>query len=104
MMRSVVRSWRQNRRASGRRLRALRERADLSQLALAEVSGITNDTICRIELGRRAPQAATIERLAKALGVAPEQFVTDEPNVPSLEQRLQATAARAGAGTGSGSA
>ena len=100
MTKNVVRSWRQNRRVSGRRLRSLRERAELSQLALAEVSGITNDTICRIELGRRAPQAATIERLAKALGVDPEQFVTDEPDVPTLEERLQATAARAGSASG----
>jgi transcriptional regulator with XRE-family HTH domain len=78
-MNTVVRAWRQNRRASGQRLRALREEAELSQLALAAASGITNDTICRIELGRRAPQAATIERLARALNVAPERFVSDEP-------------------------
>lgn len=100
MIKNVVRSWRQNRRASGRRLRALRERSELSQLALAEVSGITNDTICRIELGRRAPQAATIERLAKALGVNPEQFVSDEPDVPTLDERMRATAARASAAPG----
>jgi transcriptional regulator with XRE-family HTH domain len=99
MMKDVVRSWRQNRRSSGRRLRAFRERAELSQLALAEVSGITNDTICRIELGRRAPQAATIQRLAKALSVVPEQFVSDEPDVPTLEERLQATAARSAGGS-----
>lgn len=78
-METVLRAWRQNRRTAGRRLRALREEAELSQLALAEVSGITNDTICRIELGRRAPQVATIERLAKALNVPPDRFVTDEP-------------------------
>lgn len=79
-METVLRAWRQNRRAAGGRLRALREEAELSQLALAEASGITNDTICRIELGRRAPQAATIERLAKALNVPPHRFVTDEPS------------------------
>ncbi len=78
-MDSVLRAWRRNRLAAGQRLRALRERAGLSQLALAAASGITNDTICRLELGRRAPQAATIERLARALAVPPERFVTDEP-------------------------
>ena len=78
-MNAIVRSWRRNRRASGTRLRALRERAGLSQLALSSASGITNDTICRLELGRRSPQAATIERLAKALDVEPLRFVTDEP-------------------------
>ena len=78
-MKTVVVAWRRNRRASGQRLRVLREDAELSQLALAAASGITNDTICRIELGRRAPQAATIERLARALNVAPERFVSDDP-------------------------
>lgn len=85
---TIVRAWRRHRLASGQRLRALRERAELSQLALGAASGITNDTICRIELGRRAPQAATIDRLAKALGVEPERFVSDEPDVPSLAERL----------------
>lgn len=83
-MKDVVQAWRRHRLASGARLRAIRERAKLSQLALAEASGITNDTICRIELGRRAPQAATIARLAKALDVAPGRFVTDDPAVPSF--------------------
>ena len=78
-MNTIVRSWRRNRRASGNRLRALRERAGLTQLALSAASGITNDSICRLELGRRSPQAATIERLAKALDVEPLRFVTDEP-------------------------
>ncbi len=78
-METVVRSWRRDRRATGHRLRALRERAGLSQLALSAASGVTNDTICRLELGRRSPQAATIERLARALAVEPARFVTPEP-------------------------
>ncbi|MDQ3695981.1 MAG: helix-turn-helix domain-containing protein [Chloroflexota bacterium] len=83
-MKDVVRAWRQHRLASGARLRAIRDGAKLSQLALAAASGITNDTICRIELGRRSPQAATIARLAKALDVTPERFVTDEPEIPAI--------------------
>lgn len=83
-MKDVVQAWRRSRLASGARLRAIRERAEMSQLALSQASGITNDTICRIELGRRAPQAATIARLAKALDVPPERFVTDEPNGPAF--------------------
>ncbi len=78
-METVVRSWRRDRRATGHRLRVLRERAGLSQLALSAASGVTNDTICRLELGRRSPQAATIERLARALAVEPVRFVTPEP-------------------------
>ncbi len=86
-MKTVVWAWRQNRRACGQRSRALRERAELSQLALAKASGITNDSICRLELGRRSPQARTIEQLAKALNVPPERFVTDEPDIPSRSDR-----------------
>ena len=78
-METVVRSWRRDRRATGHRLRVLRERAGLSQLSLSSASGVTNDTICRLELGRRAPQAATIERLARALAVEPVRFITAEP-------------------------
>ena len=79
-MNTIVRAWRRNRRAAWHRLRVLRERAGLSPLALAAASGITNDTIRRLELARRAPQAGTIERLAKALDVAPLRFVADEPD------------------------
>ena len=78
-MNALLMAWRRDRRGAGHRLRIARERAGLSQLALAAASGVTNDTICRIELGRRAPQVATIERLAKALNVPPDRFVTDEP-------------------------
>ncbi len=78
-METVVRSWRRDRRGTGHRLRVLRERAGLTQLALSSASGVTNDTICRLELGRRAPQAATIDRLARALAVEPVRFVTAEP-------------------------
>lgn len=78
-MREIVWAWRRNRPAAGGRLRAVRIAARLSQLQLAEASGITNDSISRLELGRRAPQAATIGRLARALAVDPRRFVADEP-------------------------
>jgi transcriptional regulator with XRE-family HTH domain len=97
-MNTIVRAWRRNRRASGNRLRALRQRAGLSQLALAAASGITNDTICRLELGRRSPQAGTIERLAKALDTDPQRFVSDEPEDDwSIADRVEAEAGAAAA-------
>jgi len=78
-MKDIVWAWRRDRPAAGHRLRALRVGAGLSQLQLADASGITNDTICRLELGRRSPQADTIGRLARALDVDPRRFVVDEP-------------------------
>jgi excisionase family DNA binding protein len=71
-------AWRRDRRTAGARLRAFREDAGLSQLDLAASSGLTHEAISIIELGRRSPRAMSIERLARALSVAPEQFVTGE--------------------------
>lgn len=73
-METIVRQWRRNRPAARHRLRVLRERAELSQLALATASGVTNDTISRLELGWRSP---------RALGVAPERFIFDEADEAS---------------------
>ena len=78
-MNTPLMAWRRDRRGAGHRLRAVREAAGLSQLALSAASGVTNDTISRLELGRRAPQADTIERLARALGVEPVALAVGEP-------------------------
>jgi excisionase family DNA binding protein len=76
---SVVPAWRQNRRRAGKRLRALREVAGLSQLQLAAASGLTHEAISRLETGMNAPYAATVLTLAQALEVEPERFVSREP-------------------------
>ena len=83
-MNTLLMAWRRDRRGAGHRLRVARERAGLSQLALSSASGVTNDTICRLELGRRSPQAGTIERLAHALGVEPAALAIGEPD-PSAD-------------------
>ena len=46
---------------------ALRERAGLTQVELAERCGISEADISRIESGSTLPNAATLERLAVAL-------------------------------------
>jgi len=54
------------------RLQPLRERAKLSQAALARASGVAQASISRIEAGRTAGiDLRTLERLADALGVEP---------------------------------
>jgi transcriptional regulator with XRE-family HTH domain len=74
----VVPAWRQHRRRAGKRLRALREAAGLSQLQLAAASGLTHEAISNLETGKRAPYAATVITLAQALEVEPEWFVSRE--------------------------
>lgn len=58
-----------------RRLRRLRAAAGLTQLALAEASGLSRDYVQALETGRRPdPSWSTVRRLAAALGVGVEDF------------------------------
>src|SRR5687767_11437163 len=72
----VVPAWRQNRRRAGKRLRAIREAAGLNQIQLAASSGLTHEAISRLETGRCWPYAETVRKLARALGVEPERFIS----------------------------
>ena len=74
----VLPAWRRDRRSAGLRLRSRREAAGLSQLDLAAVSGVTHETISRLELGRRAPHAETVRRLARALETTPGELVAGD--------------------------
>jgi len=62
-------------RAFGRVLRALRERAGLSQEALAIRSGLHRTYISILERGKRSPTLDTIAVLARALDSAPHRLV-----------------------------
>ncbi len=53
------------------------ERA-LSLRALGERSGVSFDTINKLELGRRPAHASTIRKLADALGVEPKELMKGE--------------------------
>jgi transcriptional regulator with XRE-family HTH domain len=55
-------------------LRELRERAGLTQAALAERSALSIGSVRNYEQGLREPYWAAVFRLAKALGVSPEEF------------------------------
>jgi transcriptional regulator with XRE-family HTH domain len=54
------------------RLRAWRLRRVLTQVQLAERTGVSVATIRRIEAGSPPPRPTTIQRLAVGLGVSPE--------------------------------
>ena len=56
------------------KLKEIRKRKALSQRDLADQSGITHATICRIEIGKQKPNPSTHRKLAKALGVDPSEL------------------------------
>ena len=76
---AVLPIWREDRQRIGKRLRALREAAGLTQLQLAAASGLTHEAISRLERGERAASAETVRQLAQALGIPPERFVGRDP-------------------------
>ena len=59
----------------GLRIQELRTRAGLSLRQLAERSGVDFSTIHRIEKGDESPRFATLEKLAKALGVSVRDLI-----------------------------
>lgn len=59
----------------GLRLKQVREEKGYSIRALAERCGIGFATVYRIEAGRTTPRFATLERLAKALGVSVKDLI-----------------------------
>jgi transcriptional regulator with XRE-family HTH domain len=54
----------------GPKLRALRKRRGLSLRALAELCGLSPNTISLVERGKTSPSVATLHRLVTALGVS----------------------------------
>jgi len=59
------------------RLRELRREQVLSLRELEEKSGVSYNTIWRIEAGRQGAQPRTIRKLAGALGVEPAELITE---------------------------
>ena len=62
----------------GRRLRRLRERNLLTQAELAEAASMSRDQVSRIERDEADPRFSTIRKLAKALGVDPQELTEQE--------------------------
>jgi transcriptional regulator with XRE-family HTH domain len=58
----------------GKRLRALRTSSGYSIKALAEISGLSVNTLSLIENEKSSPSVNTLEQLAKALGVPMTRF------------------------------
>lgn len=73
----------------GKRLASARKSRNMTQEALAEATGLTNNFISNIETGRSIPSLETISKLCNALDITPndlmlgtstksEQYMQDE--------------------------
>ncbi|MGE0845745.1 MAG: cupin domain-containing protein [Flavobacteriaceae bacterium] len=62
----------------GGKLRALREKAGLSQRALAQRAGVRNSTISLIESGRMNPSVGALKRVLDGVGVSMSEFFADD--------------------------
>ena len=77
--------------ALGRRLRHLRRLAGLTQVALAEASGVSLEHLNKIERGAAAPSLAVVESLCRALAVEPAVLFLftpgprDDPDAPGTD-------------------
>ena len=73
-------------------LRIARAEAGLSTVELARRAGVGRDTISRLERGKSEPQAATLRKLAEALGTTVEDLYAMEerlsPLAPAEPRRL----------------
>jgi transcriptional regulator with XRE-family HTH domain len=67
------------------RLIHLREAAGLSQYELARRTGLTRQTLSRLEMGESVPTWPTVQLLARALGVDCTSFVDPNLQTPSDE-------------------
>ncbi len=60
------------------RMRELRRQNVLSMRELEEASGVSYNTIWRLETGKTGAQPRTIRKIAKALGAHPSELVKAE--------------------------
>ena len=65
-------------RIDGKRLRRIRQERALSLRELGEKSGVSFDSIHKLETGRRDAQPRTVRKLAEALGLEPSELMRGE--------------------------
>ncbi|MBN3943637.1 MAG: substrate-binding domain-containing protein [Nostoc sp.] len=73
-------------------LKSIRTRLGMSQQELANIAGVTRQSIGGVELGQYAPSVAMSLRLAKALGCQVEDLFWFEEDLPEVEAILVGSA------------
>ena len=71
-------------------IRALRKKAGITQIDLAEKLGISIATLRRWEAGETAPTGTKISELANVLNTSPEEIVKTEKTESSFHSNLPA--------------
>ncbi len=66
------------------RLRELREEAVLTVRELSKLSGVSEDTITKIENGHRKARPSTIRKLAKVLNIDPRVLTSTDVIAPKV--------------------
>lgn len=74
-------------------IRVFRERQRLSQGQLAELAGLSLDTISRYETNKRSPRVVDLEKIAKALNCTAKDLLSNPPE-PSSQQTEEPRANR----------
>lgn len=73
-------------------LKSIRTRLGMSQQELANIAGVTRQSIGGVELGQYAPSVAMSLRLAKALGCLVEDLFWFEQDLPEVEAIIAGSA------------
>lgn len=61
----------------GKRIKAARQKAGMSQEELAQAIGSTKSAVSRYEAGKRQPSYDQLQRIAAALGVPVQELIAD---------------------------
>ena len=69
-----------------KRLKELREQSGLSQAELADAAGMNRFGVAKLEQGVREPSWATVQALARALGVEVGEFVVPDDPPPAKDK------------------
>ncbi len=72
----------------GEKIRELRHAFGLTQAELSEKIGINSATLRKYESGQRNPKPATLEKIARGLGIEPSILTESILNTPRAMQRL----------------
>ena len=77
----------------GDRLRALRERKNLSQIEIAKRTGFVPCYVSRVEHGHTVPSVETLEKFARALEVPIYKLFYDSDDAPKVHKIANASPA-----------
>ncbi len=67
----------------GQKIAKLRKGLHLTQGEFAERVGVHNRHVSRWETDRQRPNSKTLKKVAKTLGVTPDELLTVEPDLPA---------------------